>query len=82
MFIFTLVLCGAQCLSCVWVLKEKSFVCVVMLFYSQTESLHNTAEMVGMRVGLIGTEKGVSFWFLLYVTDIIELIKKQDFFSI
>lgn len=46
-------------------------------FYSQTESLHKTAEMVGMRVGLIGMEKGVSFLFLLYVTDIIVLLKKN-----
>lgn len=38
--------------------QRKVFVCVVMLFYSQTESLHNTAEMVWMRVGLIGTKKG------------------------
>lgn len=51
-------------------------------FYSQTESLHKTAEMVGMRVGLIGMEKGVSFLFLLYVTDIIVLLKNRICFPI
>lgn len=80
LFVFTLVLCGAQCLLAVSGSSKES-VCVVLLFYSQTESLHNTAEMVGTRVGLIGMKKGVLFWFLLYVTNIIVLLKKQDFFS-
>lgn len=51
-----------------------------MFFYSETELLHNTAEMVGMKMGLMGI-KGVSFWFLLYVTNIIVLLKTQDSFS-
>lgn len=38
--------------------------------------------MVGMRVGLIGMEKGVSFLFLLYVTDIIVLLKNRICFPI
>lgn len=33
--------------------SSKETVCVVMLFYSKTEQLHNTDEMVGMRVGLV-----------------------------
>lgn len=62
LFIFTLVLCGAQCLSTVSGSSKQS-VCVVLLFYSQTDSLHNTAEMVGTRVGLIGMKKGFCFGF-------------------
>lgn len=31
-------------------------------------------------MGLIGTKKGVSFWFLLYVTNIIVLLKKHRIF--
>lgn len=56
------------------------FVCVILLFYSETELLHSTAKKVGMRMGLIGTKKGVSFWFLLYVTNIIVLLKNTGFF--
>lgn len=59
MFIFTLVLCRAQCLPSLSLgLQRKLFVCV-MLFYSQTESLHNTAEVIGRRVGLIGMKRGL-----------------------
>lgn len=60
--------------------KSYFFVCVILLFYSETELLHNTAKKVGMRMGLIGTKKGVSFWFLLYVTNIIVLLKKHRIF--
>lgn len=56
------------------------FLSVILLFYSETELLHNTAKKVGMRMGLIGTKKGVSFWFLLYVTNIIVLLKNTGFF--
>lgn len=38
--------------------KSFFFVCVILLFYSETELLHNTAKKVGMRMGLIGTKKG------------------------
>lgn len=55
---------------------------VLMFFYSETELLHNTAETVGRKMGLMGTKKeGVHFfWFLLDVTNIIVLLKTQDFF--
>lgn len=45
--------------------QRKLFVCVVMLFYFKTELLHNTAEMVGMRMGLIGTKRGFILVFTL-----------------
>lgn len=71
---------GTVGVCCVGVLRGIFFFCIILLFYSETELLHNTAEMVGMRMGLIGTKKGGSFWFLLYVTNIIVLLKKHRIF--
>ena len=59
-FVSTLVLRRAQCLSSASGSSKECFFSFVVLFYSQTESLHKTAEMVGMRVGLIGLKKRVS----------------------
>lgn len=59
--------------------QRKLFVCVVMLFYSQTESLHNTAEVVGMRVGLIGKKRGLILVFTLCNRHNC-VIKKTGFF--
>lgn len=52
----------SQCLLCGGP-QRIFFVCIILLFYSETELLHNTAEMVGMRMGLIGTKRGVHFGF-------------------
>lgn len=59
--------------------QRKVFVCVVMLLYSQAESLHNTAEVVGMRVGLIGTKRGFILVFTLCKRHNC-VIKKTGFF--
>lgn len=55
---------GTVFVLCLWVLK-RNFLSVVMLFYSKTELMHNTAEMVGMRMGLIGTKRGFILVFTL-----------------
>lgn len=60
--------------------QRKLFICVVMLFYSQTESLHNTAEMVGMRVGLIGTKRGFILVFTLCNRHNCVIKKNRIFF--
>lgn len=61
--------------------QRKVFVCVVMLFYSQTESLHNTAEVVGMRVGLIGTKRGFILVFTLCNRHNCVIKKNRIFFQ-
>lgn len=65
MFIFTLVLCRANVFVLCLGPQRKVCVCVVMLFYSQTVLLHKTADVVGMRVGLIGMRKGFILVFTL-----------------
>lgn len=61
-------------------LQRKVSVCVIMLFYYQTESLHNTAEVVGLRVGLIGMKRGFILVFTLCNRHNC-VIKKTGFFS-
>lgn len=53
---------------------------VIMLFYSETELMHNTAEMVGMRMGLIWTKRGFILVFTLCNKHNC-VIKNTGFFS-
>ncbi len=62
--LYPLCWCGAQCPLSVGSQRKLS-VCVIVLFYYQTESLHNTAEVEGLRVGLIGTKRGFILVFTL-----------------
>lgn len=63
-FLYTLY--SAQCPSCLHISKGK-ILSVAMFVYSETELLHNTAETVGRKMGLMGQKRGSFFFVCFYL---------------
>lgn len=69
---------GTVFVHCLWVLKGKCVCCLALLFpdWIAAQYCRDSRD----EGGFDRDEKGVLFWFLLNVTNIIVLLKKQDFF--